>query len=99
MSSKNFHVDFESNVPEFDTVFKMAAEKRLRTIAMPHNEIDHATILVTTANEDKKLAQFQTQVIISARPKDLEVTESDYRLVEALDKALAEIERQIHERY
>jgi len=77
----------------------MAAEKRLRTLAVPHNEIDHAKILVATGNKDKEPEQFQARVIVYARPEDMEVTETDYRLVEALDKALAEIERQIHEKY
>jgi ribosome-associated translation inhibitor RaiA len=99
MHSTNFHVDFVSDVPDFDNLFRIAAETRLRQLAVHHNEIDHATIVVTKGKENEEVAQYQARVTVYAPTGDMAVTKSDYRLVEALDKALADIERQIHERY
>ncbi|MGE5374401.1 MAG: hypothetical protein ACM3XO_05025 [Bacteroidota bacterium] len=99
MRSIEFYVDFESDVPEFDDEFKTAAKMRLRSLAIPHHEIDHAKVAITKSGESGKPAQFQASVIVYARPEDMNVTKQDYRMVEALDEALAEIEHQIHAKY
>jgi hypothetical protein len=99
MSSTNFYIDFESDVPEFDDEFKIAAGMRLRGLAVAHHELDHARVGVTKLREGRGPAQFQASVVVYARPGEMAATKKDYRIVEALDEALAEIEQQIHETY
>jgi hypothetical protein len=99
MRSTDFYVSFESDVPEFDERFRNAAKMRLQGLAVPHHEIDHATVALTRAKEGREPAQFQAHVVVYTRPHDIAVTKQDYRLVEAIDQALAEVERLIHERY
>ena len=99
MSSTNFFIEFQSDVPEFDDQFKTAAGMRLRGLAVHHHEIDHARIAVTKSREGGGVPQFQASVIVYAHPGNIEVTKEDYRIVEALDEALAAIEQKIHEKY
>lgn len=99
MNSTDFYVEFESDVPEFDDQFKTAARMRLRGLAVPHHEIDHAKVAVTQAKQGREAIQFQASVTLYTHLGNLTVTKEDYRMVEALDKALAEIEQQIHAKY
>ncbi len=99
MSSTDFSVDFETDVQEFDGQVREAARMRLQGLALPHKEIDHATVAVTRSEEGKEPGQFQARVTVYGRPDDIAVTKEGYRIVEALDRALAEVERLIHERY
>ncbi len=99
MRSIKFYVDFESDVPEFDDEFKTAARMRLRNLAVPHQEIDHAKVAISKSGVSGSLTQFQARVIVYARPDNMTVTKQDYRIVEALDEALADIEHQIHTKY
>lgn len=99
MSSTDFHVDFESDVSEFGNEVRIAAEKRLRDLAGPHPEIDHATVAVTRSSSGEEPAQFEARVTVYASPEDITVTKKAYQAVQALDETLAEIERLIRERY
>jgi ribosome-associated translation inhibitor RaiA len=99
MRSTDFYVDFESDVAAFDNLLREAAKMRLQGLALHHNDIDHAMVALTRSEEDQKPGQFQARVTVYARPDDIVVTQRAYRIVEAMDKALAEVERLIHERY
>ncbi len=99
MRSTDFYVNFESDVPAFDNRIREAAKMRLRGLALPHDDIDHATVALTRSEEDPGPGQFQAHVTVYARPGNIAVTQKAYRIVEAMDKALAEVERLIHEKY
>lgn len=98
MSSTDFHVDFESDISEFGNEVRVAAEKRLRDLASPHREIDHATVAVTRSSQGEDIEQFEACVTVYARPEDITVTKKAYQAVQALDETLAEIERLIREK-
>jgi ribosome-associated translation inhibitor RaiA len=99
MSSANLRIDFKSDVLEFSEQYREAAETRLRAIADSHEEVDHATVAITKSREGERPEQFQARVMVNVRPDNITVTKKDYTIVEALDEALAEIERLSRERY
>jgi ribosome-associated translation inhibitor RaiA len=99
MGSTDFHIDFDSQVPEFTAEMREAAQERLQGLAEEYSDLTGAAIKVTQPIQGEEPFRFQADVVVYAHPEDLTATQEDYSVVAALNGALAGIERQIHEEY